>query len=243
MRRNSFITRGVNILVVIVVCTIHLSAQTSSAPNLKFLSWQAFAGLNFGATAPVPVPEGVTEVYAWYPNTNPSVGIMGVHQFRQGKPHAIGFALQAERKSFRATTKLENLKVADAEPISGNQRTDFSGRYLTLPIFYMANLSKDRVQLYAGAYASLLLGSEFNVTLDSDPESLDEGTIVVTPMNDFVRPYDIGLILGANIFFSTNLGLTLRFTSGLTTATKESFRDTGYPLHNLYSFVGLAYRF
>ncbi len=242
--------RNIIITFAILLSALSLSAQTSKEVKPKFITWQAFAGLNFGATSPVPVPKGITKVYAWYPNTNPSVGITGIHKFNGSKHHGIGFSLQAERKSFKATTKLENLEVGDAsqyeqdsETISGNQQTSFSARYISLPIFYVASLAKNKVNLYVGSYASLLLGTEFKIVMDTDPETLDDSTFQRLSMDDYVRPYEIGFIFGTDYFFNNNLGATLRFTAGITSATKDEFANIGYSLHNLYALLGITYKF
>ncbi len=240
--------RKIIILFSLLVSVLSLKAQTNKESKSKFLSWQAFAGLNLGATSPVPVPKGVTKVYAWYPNTNPSVGITGVHKFTEH--HGLGFSLQAERKSFKATTKLENLAVGDAsqygedsETLSGNQQTSFEARYISLPLFYIASLAQNNLKLYAGTYASLLLGTSFKIVMDTDPETLDDSTFQRLSMDDYVRPYEIGFIFGSDYFFSNNLGATVRFTAGITSATKDEFANIGYSLHNLYALVGITYRF
>ncbi len=242
--------RKLIIILIGLLATLSLMAQTSKEIKPTLITWQAFAGLNFGATSPVPVPEGVTKVYAWYPNTNPSIGLSGIYKFRGSKIHGIGFSLQAERKSFKATTKLENLEIGDTsqygqsgETISGNQQTSFSARYISLPVFYIASLVENKLNLYAGTYASLLLGTEFKIVMDTDPNTLDDSTFQRLSMNDYVSPFEIGVILGSDYFFSNNLGATLRFTAGLTRATTSDFTNIGYPLHNLYALVGITYRF
>ncbi len=228
------------------------SANCLNAQSLKKISqeivWQAFGGLNLGATSPVPTPDGVKEIYAWYPNTNPSIGITGIYHFDKARKHGLGISIQAERKSFRATTRLENLKAGANSgpndlPISGNQRTSFEARYIGLPIFYNVSLAKHRVNLYVGSYASLLLGAEFKIVLDSEPESLDDSGFQRVNLTDYVRPMEIGLLFGSDFFFTDDLAATLRFNAGLTSATKEDFSKVGFPLHNLYAFVGVTYRF
>ncbi len=239
--------RTLYILVLLALSTSSLSAQFSLKEIYQKIVWQAFAGLNLGATSPIPTPEGVKEVYAWYPNTNPSAGITGIYHFDKRRQHGLGISVQVERKSFKATTRLENLKAGSEnssdETISGNQRTAFEGRYLSLPIFYNVSLAKHHINLYLGSYVSLLLGSDFNIILDSEPNSLDENSFQRVNLTDYTRPMEVGLLFGSDFFFTDYIGATFRFNAGLTSATKNDFRKIGFPLHNLYAFIGVTYRF
>ncbi len=212
----------------------------------KAFTWQAFAGLNLGASTPIPTPKSVKEIYAWYPNSNPSVGVTVLYRFKGSKRHGLGASLLAERKSFSATTRLEGFKIGEgaASTISGNQRTAFEARYLTLPIFYNVSLAKQRINLYTGVYTSLLLKSDFKIILDTAPESLDEKTFIRKRFDNIVSPIDVGFYLGADFFITSYLGFTMRISTGLTSATKDDFaKMSGYNLHNLYTFLGVTYRF
>ncbi len=234
------------ILILLSLLGILTQAFGQETKKEKPFTWQAFAGLNLGASTPIPKPQAVKEVYAWYPNSNPSVGVTALYAFKGNKYHGVGASVMVERKSFSATTRLDKLVVGEdsGEPISGNQRTSFEARYLTMPIFYNASLAKGRINLYAGAYASLLLKSDFQIILDTDPESLDESSFVRKRFDDVVRPMDVGLIFGGDFFFTKSLGFTTRVTAGLTSATKDNFAQmSGQSLHNVYAFIGVTYRF
>ncbi len=235
------------LLIIICILSLVQGIQAQEKPaEKKLFTWQAFAGLNLGATSPVPKPKSVTKVYAWYPGSNPCFGITAL--YHPSEHHGLGMSIMAERKSFSATTQLKNMKIGTddnaGEPISGNQRTSFEARYLTMPIFYNASLVHGRINLYAGVYASLLLKSDFQIILDTDPESLDESSFIRKSLDNIVRPMDVGLILGGDFFFTQNLAFTMRLTTGLTSATKDSFAQmSGQNLHNLYAFLGVTYRF
>ncbi len=240
-----------------------VSAQESFSGdgNQAPLIWQASMGLNFGATSPVPPPNEIDKVFAWYPKTNPVFTLSAIHHFNGTKNHSIGFSFNIERKGFSATTAVKKLSVnleGETAKFSGNQNTNFDARYVgVMPVFYMVSFLDHRICLYSGFYMNLLLSADFMIKLDGDgtlstqgPEGkevsvpLAEGTIVKNSFKDHVRPIEMGLTFGSDFFFTKRLGLSLKFSAGLTSATKDEFaRISGQNLHNLYTSIGVCYRF
>lgn len=236
-------------LVLLVSQNAKISAQDLHQSRLQ---WGISAGLNIGATAPLPIPSAVTKVYAWYPNLNPSAKLWGLYRFDNSRLWAISFALEAERKSFSATTQLTNLEISfpgsDAVGIfSGNQNVSIHNTYLTLPLGINYSLLKHRLQLRLEGYASVLMSAGFKVkldgdgTIDNEPFAPDE--IKSFDFEDQIRRYDLGLRFGAKYYFTQRIGAEVQLSYGFTPATKHSFRDMlPHGLHNIYGYAGLSIR-
>ncbi len=238
-----------NILILLVISSIGLLAQN------KPIEWSTSLGLNWGATAPVPTPPQITKVYAWYPRTNPSFSLTGIHRFKGTKSHGIGFSFMVERKGFSATTRAEDLPISfagESATFTGDQNTSLDARYIGVPVFYVASFLDNRINIYAGFYMNLLMGAEFAIKLDGDgiiktkdgEGPIMEGEIKKIPYNNLVHPMDLGLQFGVDFYITNQLGISLRLNSGMSSATKDEFiQMTGQNLHNIYAFTGICYRF
>lgn len=216
------------------------------------LQWGVTAGLNFGATPPLPIPCEVTKMYAWYPNINPAARIWGLYRLSESSPLSLSYGLEAERKSFSATTMLTELEIAfpgeeHKGSFTGNQNVTIDNAYLTLPVGLSYALAKGRLQLKLEAYASLLMSAKFVVKLDGDGTlngtALAPESILQFNFGDQIRPYDLGLRFGAKYYVTRHWGVDLGLSYGITPATKRDFRQMfPHSLHNLYGFAGITYR-
>ncbi len=227
-----------------------LMAQRRELSSPARLQWGVSAGLNIGATAPLPVPSAVTKIHAWYPNLNPSAKLWSLYSL--DKAWALSFAIEAQRKSFSATSELKELSMSfpgsDAVGIfSGNQNVSISNTYLTLPVGISYSLLQNRLQFRLEGYASLLMSADFKVKLDGDgtinglPLAPDE--ILYFDFEDQIRRYDLGLRFGAKYYFTQRIGAEVQLSYGFTPATKHSFRDMlPHGLHNIYAYAGLSFR-
>lgn len=239
-------------LFITLFATSLLKAQTPQSEAPKALQWGVSAGLNIGATAPLPIPSALTKMYAWYPNINPSAKLWGLYRLKKHSPWGLSFALEAERKSFSATTLLTDLEMSlpesdDVGRFSGNQNVSIATSYLTLPIGLDLALLRGRLHFRLEGYASLLMSSKFTVKLDGDGtidgEALAPGEILYFDFDDQIRPYDLGLRFGAKYYFTRRLGAEVQLSYGLTPATKSSFSNMlPRGLNHIYGYAGLSYR-
>lgn len=230
-------------------------AQTSGDERAtrRSIYWGASAGLNIGATAPLPIPKEVTKVHAWYPQTNGALSVWGVYRFG-ASAWGIQAGIESERKAFGATTSVDRLPIhlpglgsaAKALTYTGYQNTEIQASYLTLPVLATWHLAQDRLRLQAGLYASLRLSGSFAVKIDGDgllgSRPMAPGVIMRFDFSDYLRPYDVGLRLGADYFFSRNFGVSTRFSFAVHSALKPEFRAIDQQMHHMYAFVGVSYR-
>lgn len=236
-----------------LVTTFSAKAISLRVPQPNKLQWGIGAGLNFGATPPLPIPKEVTKMHAWYANINPTARVWGLYDISGGEGVSLSFALEAERKSFSATTMLTDLEISfpgeeNQGLFTGNQNVTIDNAYLTLPIglAYEFGRSK-RFQIRLEGYASILMSAKFAVKLDGDGllngEALAPENILYFNFGDQIRPYDLGVRLAGKFYFTKRWGLDLGLSYGITPANKNDFRKM-FPndLHNLYGFAGISYR-
>lgn len=237
-------------LSVLVLLGFDLRAQETSGVSIR---WGATAGLNFGATAPLPIPQEITKVHAWYPNTNGVVGLWGRMRFGSSR-WGLHFGVESERKAFSATTSVTNLPIhlpgmsSDAPEFkfSGIQHSELRSSYLTLPITATFSTKREKFVFQLGMYHSLLLSGDFQVKVDGDG-TIDgnpfmPGKIPSFDFSDYIAAYDFGLRLGAEYFFTKRVGVAMRFNFALTPAIKEEFRAIPNRMHHLYGMIGASYR-
>lgn len=252
MKRNSFLITRVIGFLALMFSVSSLWGQRFAVLDTPF-QWGISAGLNVGATPPLPIPRAVTKVHAWYAHINPSAKVWGSYRLGYDSPWALTLSLEAERKSFSATTLLTDLEISlpgadESGLFSGNQNVTIDNKYLTLPLGLSYSLLGERLQFRLEAYASLLMSSQFVVKLDGDGtingNKLAPDEIVTYPFEDYVRPYDLGLRFGTKYYLNRRCAIDLHLSYGVTPATKRDFDSLfSSRLHHLYGFVGLSYRF
>lgn len=236
--------------------TLALGANTLVAQSrcrAVSMQWGMTAGLNIGATAPLPIPQEITKVHAWYPNTNGVIGLWGRMRFGSS-PWGLLFGLESERKAFSATTSVVKLPIhmpglegIEDMAFSGLQNTDLRTSYLTMPLTATFASQNDRFVLQLGMYHSLLLSGSFRVKIDGDGTISDRpiapNRILGFDFSDYVGAYDFGLRIGAEYFFTKNVGIAARFNFGITPALREEFRSIPNRMHHMYGMIGASYRF
>lgn len=231
----------------------HTNAHTQCHRTHVSMQWGATAGLNLGATAPLPIPKEITKVHAWYPKTNGVLGLWGRMRF-SSSPWGLQLGLESERKAFEATTAVTDLPISipgfeSGDPLKfmGLQNSQLTTSYLTMPIAATFSMLNDSFVLQLGVYHSLLLSGAFKVKVDGD------GTIEGMPIapkqiltfdfSDYVAAYDFGLRFGAEYFFTRSVGITARFNFGVMPALREEFRSIPHKMHHMYGMIGASYRF
>ncbi len=219
------------------------------------LSWKVTMGFNFGATSPVPKPSEITKIYVWYPKINPSFMVTTIQRFNEKAKGGMAFSFIMERKGFSTTTQADKLPMTvEGEKMffSGDQNTTFDSTYLGAMMAYTHSLANNKVEVYSGLYMNLLINSDFIIKLDGDGKvstgdestALNAGTIVTQVFSDQIAPMEMGIVVGSDILITRNIGVSLKFTGGLTTITKEEFNKLiGQGLYNFYGFLGINYRF
>ena len=131
-------------------------------------------------------------------------------------------------------------KVTRSTEILGNTYSaDYSRNlgYISVPVMFQYNATP-AFYLEAGPQFGFLVSAEDKFK-NSTNGSTDNATIVALDKDNF-NTFDFGIGLGAGYYFTPNLGLTARYTAGLSDIMKDNPGDS---VKNNVFQVGLAYKF
>lgn len=246
--------RNLYIALSIVVGLAPSFAQTQSSISPWEVSAQA--GLLIGATAPIPIPKAVEKTYTWYPNLNPSVGVVVTRRL-EGKLSPLGIfaGLSCEYKGMAATTGVKDLKIVlrDGEDVmkgkfNGNNLTSVRNGYFTVPLgmsYYFGN--KVTMCVEAGVYTSLLLQGKFGTIIDGKmlPENMDtpiELDLQEFDFSDRINPVDFGGLLNFYVYPWERMGFLAGLRLGSIPVVRKDFDVIPFKLYNIFSWVGFTYR-
>ncbi len=109
--------------------------------------------------------------------------------------------------------------------------------YITVPVMFQYNATPN-FYLEAGPQFGFLVNAKDKFK-NSTNGSTDNATIVALDKDNF-HTFDFGIGLGAGYYFTPNLGLTARYTAGLSDIMKDNPGDS---VKNNVFQVGLAYKF
>ncbi|AZI31837.1 porin family protein [Kaistella carnis] len=131
-------------------------------------------------------------------------------------------------------------KVTRSTEILGNTYSaDYSRNlgYISVPVMFQYNATPG-FYLEAGPQFGFLVSAKDKFK-NSTNGSTDNATIVALDKDNF-NTFDFGIGLGAGYYFTPNLGLTARYTAGLSDIIKDNPGDS---VKNNVFQVGLAYKF
>lgn len=148
-------------------------------------------------------------------------------------PIAEGFSIQPEVLYNDLGSKTEYTL-----PVLGT-KTEFSTNlgYVSVPVMVQYNITPE-LYLEAGPEFSFLVNS--NNKLKSDIELLNNRTLDLIKKEN-LNTFNFGLGIGAGYYFTPNIGVTARYTAGLTNIGKEKLA-LSESKNNVFQ-VGLAYKF
>lgn len=179
-----------------------------------------------------------------YEDSKPKVGFnAGVFA---NIPIASKFSIQPELSYNQVGSKIETDARYDIPGTVVRMRNtgSVSLGYLSLPVMLQYNLLPN-LYVEAGPEFGLLLGGK---TENSWTETRTSGNnISVTSSSndikinkDFYNTFNMGIGIGAGYFFTSNFGVTARFTAGITDIYK--YNDGDAARNNTFQ-VGVAYKF
>ena len=131
-------------------------------------------------------------------------------------------------------------KVTRSTEILGNTYSaDYSRNlgYISVPVMFQYNATP-AFYLEAGPQFGFLVSAKDKFK-NSTNGSTDNTSIVALDKDNF-NTFDFGIGLGAGYYFTPNLGLTARYTAGLSDIIKDNPGDS---VKNNVFQVGLAYKF
>ncbi|MCD7972717.1 MAG: PorT family protein [Candidatus Azobacteroides sp.] len=241
--------RGIGIFAIFsLVCIQLVSPQESEAGlDLSFI-----AGVNIGATTPVPIP-GDLKITKYNPKFNPKLGANLAYFFNEN--WGIGTGLTVDWKGMNVHTKVTDVHLSIDVPnldtltgyVTGRNTTQVNTFYLTQPIYGIYRFNpKWRVK--TGIYIAEALSTKFK----GDVKNVD--IIVETPVSqerevpyatldysDDVHTFDLGLLVGGEFRMNNHVGFYADFTWGFI-----PYFSGKVPIHftmrNIYPSIGITYR-
>ncbi|XZF14500.1 porin family protein [Chitinophagaceae bacterium MMS25-I14] len=210
-------------------------------------------GYNFGATAPLSLPDNIRHINSWSPSFSPLIG--AEIRYKLNRKWSLSAGLNWEMKSM--TVKDEVLyihTIITAEDgqnfegiFSGKNTTRVRNMYLTLPVAASYHLSPKWL-LEAGLYAGLLIDPYFKGDVSDGHIHKGSATgekVTIDHANfDFSsneRKFDWGLQIGAERTIHNNWSASAQFNWGVQPVFPSSFTGVEYKMYNLFLNLGVKY--
>ena len=151
-------------------------------------------------------------------------------------PLAENFSIQPEVLYNDLGSKVTR---SSTEILGNTYSADYSRNlgYISVPVMFQYNATP-AFYLEAGPQFGFLVSAKDKFK-NSTNGSTDNATIVALDKDNF-HTFDFGIGLGAGYYFTPNLGLTARYTAGLSDIMKDNPGDS---VKNNVFQVGLAYKF
>lgn len=241
-------------ILLLTCCSTTIMAGTP----IKF-EHKIVAGLNIGATAPVPIPAEVRSIDAYWPLFTPRLGYSVTYNNAQHPNWAIQSGIQMEIKGMGIRDKVKYMYtdvIMDGSNIKGyfvgRNQTEIKASYITVPLSIVYKPSP-KWRVNAGAYLSYCTSSEFNGTVWDG--YLREGEDIATSMkiyikekgeadfnfSDDMRDVDWGLVLGGEYQLNQKFGLYSNLNWGMTSIFPSSFKGIDFKMYNIYLSIGMTY--
>ena len=244
------------ILLLLSFYTSYSQVEEPAVKNYK-LEHKIVAGFNFGATAPVPIPEEVRSIEGWWPQFGAQLGY-NILLRENGSNWSIGSGILLDYKGMGVKDKVKYMHtIVDIEQgdetgkfegyFTGKNKTTVKSSYITIPA-YVTYYIKEKWRLRLGAYVSYLFSSEFSgeVTDGYIREGDYSGRKIMIDFAQFsfgdkVRSFDFGLTGGGEFKFNNRFGFYTNLSWGLTSIFKRSFKGVGFKMYNIYAAAGMTY--
>ncbi|MDO4771278.1 porin family protein [Porphyromonas sp.] len=235
----------------LLVASVAVEAQTAERSFAKRIEYGVTAGLNVGATTPMPKPAEVDKIHTWTPHMNIALKAWGTYRFDSDRCWGITSGIEFEKKGMYASTHVSGLNVHmkkygfEGNTYTGDNSTEVANSYLTLPVVATYVTPNEKFRVHLGFYLSYLMQKEFKVTLDGDGmldyRELKKGALVDFDFSGQFSPVDFGGRLSFDYYFTSRIAVTGQVNLGATSVLKSSFDVMPFNLYNAYGFVGFSY--
>lgn len=228
---------------------VFLSAQGFSTTHW---SYNISAGLNYGGTAPFPIPVPVEKINSWRPGISPQVVAYATRWIKPnshwGVSIGIGAAIKGMETSARVHLMHTELVLKPNEKLSGlfsgHNISNVRNGYILIPmqIAYRAH----RYFIFkAGGYFAYTAQKSFSGSVTDG--YLRIGSIIGDKMEikansyDFsseIKSYDFGAMVNFQVHLLRKIYANMDFAWGLTSVLNKDFEGIAYDMYNIYLTVG-----
>lgn len=236
------------ILILIGACLFRMQGQS---PCWEF---KINAGLNIGATSPLPLPEEIRKIESFSPPVfAPHVALEAIRRLN-GKwgisaQLAIdykGFDVESRAKSLYTEIEMNNEKYTGN--FTGKNTTRIHNSYLSLPVTAIYRIN-ERWDIQAGMYAGYLYNANFKGTASDgyirQGSPIGEKTIIDRASFDFSekqRLFDYGVLVAGEWSFYRRFALRGQIAWGLSPLFPSDFTSVPFHIYHIYGTLGISYR-
>ncbi|MDR1055675.1 MAG: PorT family protein [Prevotellaceae bacterium] len=235
------------------------SGENTAKEKTYTLEHKIVAGFNFGATAPMPIPEEVRKVEAWWPQFGAQLGynilMRGTGNWGIGSGIMLDYKGMGVRDKVKYMHTIVDINTDDNQGkfegyFTGRNQTIVKNSYVTIPV-YLTYYLKEKWRFRLGGYASYLFSSEFSGKVWDGYIRVDDytGEKILIPeyqpaffnFGDKLRSFDFGVIGGSEYKLNYRFGIFTNISYGITSIFQSSFKGVGFKMHNLYATIGMTY--
>ncbi|SEW50679.1 Outer membrane protein beta-barrel domain-containing protein [Chitinophaga arvensicola] len=228
--------------------------QTKTDDFKPMLEHRILAGFNFGATAPVGLPNTIRKINGYWPEFSPSLGYE--LSYRATRKWGAAVAVKLDYKGMGTKDEVQYFPTIITTDDGGRFEGDFTGKnqttvrnaYVSFPISAVFT-PNDRWRFNLGGYVAWLFSSNFYGTVSDgyirNGGSLGEKIIITEATFDFgteVRSFDCGLQGGAAYRVGKRLSIDGNLNWGLRPIFPGDFKGMSFPMYNIYLTLGVAYK-
>lgn len=253
MKKNKKINYHIIYIIIFLSVPAVLCAQNDFWNRFEH---KIVAGFNFGATAPLPIPEEVRKIEAWWPQFTPQLGYNILYKVNNRWGIGSGILLNYKGMGVKDKVKYMHTRVVVEDGTDkelegyfvGKNKTTVKTAYVTIPV-YASFRANDNWSFKAGGYVSYLFSGQFKGSVSDgylrvgDPlgEKV-EITKATFDFNDDLRSFEFGLTAGAERKINNRFGVYGNIDWSLTPIFPSKFRAMEFDMYNIYITLGLTYK-
>jgi hypothetical protein len=211
------------------------------------------AGLNFGASAPLSIPDNIRKINVWAPTFAPMIGYEVLHNI--DRKWAVGAAVKVDMKGMYIKDQVMYLPTIITTDGGGKFEGTFSGTnethvrnsYISLPVHVVFSPDKNwKVKL--GLYGAWLFSSNFKGTVSDgyirNGGPLGEKVEIDEASFDFgheMNEFDWGVQAAGERMVGKKIAVLANFNWGMRPLFPSSFEGMNFKLYNMYLTLGVRY--
>ena len=224
------------------------------------LEYEFKAGVNFGGTSPLPLPEEIRSIDSYKPGLAITIEGNVTKWIDKNKEWGVSLGLRLDSKSMNTEATVKNYGMEIINNIgrptgglwTGGVKTKVKMSLLTVPVLATCQIN-DRWRVSAGPYFSYLMDGDFsgNVyeghlrTPDATGESISftgESNATYDFSNE-LRHFQWGLQVGGSWKAYRHLNIHADLTWGMNDIFNKDFKTVTFAMYPIYLNIGFGYKF
>lgn len=227
---------------------------------LHGLEYEFKAGVNFGGTSPLPLPQEIRSIDSYKPGLAISIEGNVTKWLDQKKEWGVNLGVRLDTKTMTTEATVKNYGMEIINSIgrptgglwTGGVKTKVKMSLLTVPVLATYQINK-RWRVSAGPYFAYLMDGDFSGhvyeghlrTPDATGEivSFTGDNIATYDFSDELRNFQWGLQVGGSWKAYRHLNIHADLTWGLNDIFNKQFKTITFAMYPIYLNVGFGYKF